>query len=244
MRPTKKNFLFLFEIYESKVEREHYDLNKHQKIVKSVSNKITTIECGLAVDISNSTITTLEKPDLKIGNEKNVSKKVQVSMLMCRYKRKTEERRVANGKYHENRKKKGIEEQKTDVDLESVVISNVGNDREIQDLEAANQMEVNAKKRLHRSTDKIRFAMGVPLPFVRYYILFYYFIDSIVLFSQYSLRRLEEELTRVSLKMAKQAEGKATVAGNVKCHQTLERQRPRTPLKIVHPMTEMLDEIR
>uniref|UniRef100_A0A915KCJ8 Uncharacterized protein n=1 Tax=Romanomermis culicivorax TaxID=13658 RepID=A0A915KCJ8_ROMCU len=44
--------------------------------------------------------------------------------------------------------------------------------------------------------------------------------------------------------MAKQAEVKASVPGNVKGHQTLERQRLTRPLKIVHPMTETLDEIR
>uniref|UniRef100_A0A915IV39 Uncharacterized protein n=1 Tax=Romanomermis culicivorax TaxID=13658 RepID=A0A915IV39_ROMCU len=44
--------------------------------------------------------------------------------------------------------------------------------------------------------------------------------------------------------MAKQAKGEATVAGNVKGHQTLGRQRPTTPPKIVHPMMEMLVKIR
>uniref|UniRef100_A0A915L6B0 Uncharacterized protein n=1 Tax=Romanomermis culicivorax TaxID=13658 RepID=A0A915L6B0_ROMCU len=44
--------------------------------------------------------------------------------------------------------------------------------------------------------------------------------------------------------MARQAEIKATVGGNAKGHQTLERKRPTTPPKIVHPMAEMLDEIR
>uniref|UniRef100_A0A915IRK5 Uncharacterized protein n=1 Tax=Romanomermis culicivorax TaxID=13658 RepID=A0A915IRK5_ROMCU len=44
--------------------------------------------------------------------------------------------------------------------------------------------------------------------------------------------------------MAKQAEVKATVARNVKGHQTLERQRLTTPPKIVHRMAETLDEIR
>uniref|UniRef100_A0A915KGJ2 Uncharacterized protein n=1 Tax=Romanomermis culicivorax TaxID=13658 RepID=A0A915KGJ2_ROMCU len=56
--------------------------------------------------------------------------------------------------------------------------------------------------------------------------------------------RVEEELMRGSFDMARQAKIKATVGGNLKGHQTLERQRPTTPPKIVHPMAEMLDEIR
>uniref|UniRef100_A0A915HXG6 Uncharacterized protein n=1 Tax=Romanomermis culicivorax TaxID=13658 RepID=A0A915HXG6_ROMCU len=44
--------------------------------------------------------------------------------------------------------------------------------------------------------------------------------------------------------MARQAEVEATVGGNVKGHQTLERQTPMTPQKIVHPMIETLDKIR
>uniref|UniRef100_A0A915JDN5 Uncharacterized protein n=1 Tax=Romanomermis culicivorax TaxID=13658 RepID=A0A915JDN5_ROMCU len=43
--------------------------------------------------------------------------------------------------------------------------------------------------------------------------------------------------------MARQAKIEATVGGSVKGHQTLERQRPRMPPKIVHPMAETLDKI-
>uniref|UniRef100_A0A915KBV0 Uncharacterized protein n=1 Tax=Romanomermis culicivorax TaxID=13658 RepID=A0A915KBV0_ROMCU len=56
--------------------------------------------------------------------------------------------------------------------------------------------------------------------------------------------RLEEELTRISFEMAKQAKSKATVARNVKGHQTLESRRLMTPPKIVYLMMEMLDKIR
>uniref|UniRef100_A0A915IFQ9 Uncharacterized protein n=1 Tax=Romanomermis culicivorax TaxID=13658 RepID=A0A915IFQ9_ROMCU len=56
--------------------------------------------------------------------------------------------------------------------------------------------------------------------------------------------KLEEESARISFEMAKQAECGATVSRNVKGHQILERQRPTTPRKIVHLMTETLGEIR
>uniref|UniRef100_A0A915IMN0 Uncharacterized protein n=1 Tax=Romanomermis culicivorax TaxID=13658 RepID=A0A915IMN0_ROMCU len=56
--------------------------------------------------------------------------------------------------------------------------------------------------------------------------------------------RVEEELMSGSFEMASQAEIKGTVGGNVKGHQTLERQRLMTPPKIVHPIVEMLDGIR
>uniref|UniRef100_A0A915L3N8 Uncharacterized protein n=1 Tax=Romanomermis culicivorax TaxID=13658 RepID=A0A915L3N8_ROMCU len=48
---------------------------------------------------------------------------------------------------------------------------------------------------------------------------------------------------RSSFEMARQAKIEATVGGSVKGHQTLERQRPTMPPKIVHPMAETLDEI-
>uniref|UniRef100_A0A915L0X0 Uncharacterized protein n=1 Tax=Romanomermis culicivorax TaxID=13658 RepID=A0A915L0X0_ROMCU len=44
--------------------------------------------------------------------------------------------------------------------------------------------------------------------------------------------------------MARQAEIEATVGGNVKGHQTFERERPTSPPKVVHPMAKMLEEIR
>uniref|UniRef100_A0A915IBK1 Uncharacterized protein n=1 Tax=Romanomermis culicivorax TaxID=13658 RepID=A0A915IBK1_ROMCU len=44
--------------------------------------------------------------------------------------------------------------------------------------------------------------------------------------------------------MARQAEIEATVSKNVKGHQTLKRERQRSPPKVVHSMAETLDEIR
>uniref|UniRef100_A0A915LAD1 Uncharacterized protein n=1 Tax=Romanomermis culicivorax TaxID=13658 RepID=A0A915LAD1_ROMCU len=58
------------------------------------------------------------------------------------------------------------------------------------------------------------------------------------------MARVEEELRRSSFFMARRAEIKATVSGNVESHQTFERERPMSPPKVVHPMAQMLDEIR
>uniref|UniRef100_A0A915HRM7 Uncharacterized protein n=1 Tax=Romanomermis culicivorax TaxID=13658 RepID=A0A915HRM7_ROMCU len=58
------------------------------------------------------------------------------------------------------------------------------------------------------------------------------------------MSKLQEEVARISFEMAKQAEIEGTVSQYVKGHGTLERQRPATPPRIVHPMNEMLDEIR
>uniref|UniRef100_A0A915II55 Uncharacterized protein n=1 Tax=Romanomermis culicivorax TaxID=13658 RepID=A0A915II55_ROMCU len=56
--------------------------------------------------------------------------------------------------------------------------------------------------------------------------------------------RVEEELRRSSFEMARQVEIETTVSGNVKGHQTLERERLKSPPKVVHPMAETLEEIR
>uniref|UniRef100_A0A915J495 Uncharacterized protein n=1 Tax=Romanomermis culicivorax TaxID=13658 RepID=A0A915J495_ROMCU len=57
-------------------------------------------------------------------------------------------------------------------------------------------------------------------------------------------KQVEEELRRSSFNMAMQAEIEATVNGNVKGHQTFERERLTLPPKLVHPMAKMLEEIR
>uniref|UniRef100_A0A915JDP2 Uncharacterized protein n=1 Tax=Romanomermis culicivorax TaxID=13658 RepID=A0A915JDP2_ROMCU len=58
------------------------------------------------------------------------------------------------------------------------------------------------------------------------------------------MARVEEELMRSSLEMARQAKIEATIGGSVKGHQTLERQRPTMPPKTVHWMGETLNKIR
>uniref|UniRef100_A0A915JC01 Uncharacterized protein n=1 Tax=Romanomermis culicivorax TaxID=13658 RepID=A0A915JC01_ROMCU len=58
------------------------------------------------------------------------------------------------------------------------------------------------------------------------------------------MARVEGELRRSSFEMARQAKTEATVGGSVKSHQTTERQRSTSPPKVIHPMTEVLEEIR
>uniref|UniRef100_A0A915I6R1 Uncharacterized protein n=1 Tax=Romanomermis culicivorax TaxID=13658 RepID=A0A915I6R1_ROMCU len=58
------------------------------------------------------------------------------------------------------------------------------------------------------------------------------------------MARVEKELRRSSFETARQAEIKATVSGNIKDHQTFERERPTSPRKLVHPMAKTPDEIR
>uniref|UniRef100_A0A915L3Q2 Uncharacterized protein n=1 Tax=Romanomermis culicivorax TaxID=13658 RepID=A0A915L3Q2_ROMCU len=58
------------------------------------------------------------------------------------------------------------------------------------------------------------------------------------------MSKVQEELVRISFKMAKQAEGEASVAKNVRGGRIMEKQRPTTLPRIIHLMEEMLDKIR